>query len=109
MPVGSSCAICGAELPGDGEPERGVVAAVAEFAANIGIDAGALCAACASGAVPSPCVRRCSLDEAKARCRGCGRSLEQIQAWSSMSTAERCRVRMRLRNAQADRDGPGLR
>ncbi|HBT21582.1 MAG TPA: hypothetical protein DEA68_03025 [Verrucomicrobiales bacterium] len=109
MSVGGVCAICGADLAGDSKQARRVVAAVAEFAASIGIDEGAICTACAGGAVPSPCVSRCSLDAAKVRCRSCGRTLDQIQAWSSMSIAERCRVRLRLRGGSGAGGEPRVR
>jgi len=41
-----------------------------------------------STAVVSPCVRNCCLDDEDV-CLGCGRSLEEIKAWSQMSDAER--------------------
>jgi predicted Fe-S protein YdhL (DUF1289 family) len=37
----------------------------------------------------SPCVRVCALDERTGVCLGCGRTLAEIAAWSSMSEAER--------------------
>src|SRR6185369_13637634 len=38
----------------------------------------------------SPCVRNCCLDEGNV-CMGCGRSLEEIIAWSTASAAEKSR------------------
>ncbi|MGC6488386.1 MAG: DUF1289 domain-containing protein [Planctomycetota bacterium] len=73
------------------------VAAVRAFVEDRALAGGALCAACRCGAVPSPCVSLCTLDEAKEVCRGCGRTVAEIAGWSGMSTAERCAVRLRLR------------
>jgi hypothetical protein len=36
----------------------------------------------ASGAVPSPCVSVCAMDEASGLCTGCHRTLDEIAAWS---------------------------
>ncbi len=36
----------------------------------------------------SPCVRNCCLDEGNV-CMGCGRSLDEIIAWSTASDAEK--------------------
>ncbi len=40
----------------------------------------------------SPCVDICTLDVGTALCLGCGRSIDEIAAWRSMSAAERKRV-----------------
>ena len=37
----------------------------------------------------SPCVKICTYDPDARLCRGCGRTLEEIGAWSSMSEGER--------------------
>jgi hypothetical protein len=42
----------------------------------------------ASPPVPSPCINVCVLDAANV-CRGCGRTIDEIAAWSTMSDAER--------------------
>lgn len=39
----------------------------------------------------SPCVRNCCLDEQDV-CLGCGRTLAEIRAWSSLSERERQQV-----------------
>ena len=40
--------------------------------------------------VPSPCVSVCVLDPAGTSvCVGCGRTLDEVAAWSEMSNAER--------------------
>jgi predicted Fe-S protein YdhL (DUF1289 family) len=45
----------------------------------------------ASPPVPSPCINVCVLDAANV-CRGCGRTIDEIAAWSTMSDAERREV-----------------
>ena len=46
-------------------------------------------------AVLSPCVGVCALD-ADGLCAGCGRSVAEIAAWSTMDDAARLRVMERL-------------
>ena len=97
MTTDGGCAICGASLAGAAPEARRPVSVIRAFAAAHSLDEAALCPACACGAVPSPCVSLCTLDDDKACCRGCGRSVEEIETWAGMSTAERCAVRLRLR------------
>ncbi|RIY01829.1 DUF1289 domain-containing protein [Aureimonas flava] len=40
----------------------------------------------------SPCVRVCALDAAGALCVGCGRTIQEIAAWSGMSEASRLAI-----------------
>jgi predicted Fe-S protein YdhL (DUF1289 family) len=40
----------------------------------------------------SPCVKVCQMDPFRGLCLGCGRTLDEIARWSSMSDAERERV-----------------
>ncbi|HEY4918962.1 MAG TPA: DUF1289 domain-containing protein [Xanthobacteraceae bacterium] len=42
--------------------------------------------------IESPCNRVCTLDPDTDLCLGCGRSLDEITAWTRMSDAERTRV-----------------
>ncbi len=35
--------------------------------------------------VPSPCINVCRIDEATGGCEGCGRTLDEIAAWSVYS------------------------
>lgn len=42
--------------------------------------------------IESPCVKICTLDARSGLCLGCGRTIEEIARWSTMSTAERARV-----------------
>lgn len=39
--------------------------------------------------VPSPCVNICDLDNSGEYCLGCGRSLDEIAAWSTANDEER--------------------
>jgi hypothetical protein len=43
-------------------------------------------------AVPSPCVDVCRVDEARAWCAGCLRTLEEIAAWGNLSDAGKLRI-----------------
>ena len=40
----------------------------------------------------SPCVKICVYEAGAGLCRGCGRTLEEIAGWTSMSDLERRRV-----------------
>jgi predicted Fe-S protein YdhL (DUF1289 family) len=44
----------------------------------------------------TPCVKVCTYDPGTGLCRGCGRSLQEIAAWASMSADERDRVMEQL-------------
>ncbi|MBC8088439.1 MAG: DUF1289 domain-containing protein [Phycisphaerae bacterium] len=44
----------------------------------------------------SPCVKICLLDLDN-MCRGCGRTLDEVARWSTMTLAERIAVNQRLR------------
>lgn len=46
--------------------------------------------------ISSPCVKLCQLDPVTRLCLGCGRSLDQIGRWSSLSEAERRAIIARL-------------
>jgi predicted Fe-S protein YdhL (DUF1289 family) len=43
-------------------------------------------------AVESPCTKICTIDAASGLCVGCGRSLDEIARWLSLSEAERRRI-----------------
>ena len=40
----------------------------------------------------TPCIKVCTYDPAAGLCRGCGRTLEEIAAWTSMRADEREKV-----------------
>lgn len=50
----------------------------------------------------SPCVRNCCLDDDNV-CMGCGRSLQEIVAWSSAGPAEKAAILSRSRERTAAR------
>ncbi len=50
----------------------------------------------------SPCLKVCQLD-LEERCRGCGRTLDEIRLWSTMTTLERIAVNQRLGFVSHDR------
>jgi len=39
--------------------------------------------------VPSPCLQICEIDPGRGWCRGCGRSLAEIETWPSATADER--------------------
>jgi predicted Fe-S protein YdhL (DUF1289 family) len=43
-------------------------------------------------AIESPCTKVCIIHAAKGICLGCGRSLSEIAAWSSLSGQDRMRL-----------------
>jgi|LNFM01.1.fsa_nt_gb predicted Fe-S protein YdhL (DUF1289 family) len=52
-------------------------------------------------AIDTPCVKVCEIDQATRLCTGCGRSLAEIAAWSTMSRDERWRVMRTLHERNA--------
>ncbi|MBV8800359.1 MAG: DUF1289 domain-containing protein [Alphaproteobacteria bacterium] len=44
----------------------------------------------------SPCIKVCTLDTLSGICIGCGRTLDEIARWSSMTDAERNTITGRL-------------
>ena len=44
----------------------------------------------------SPCIKVCIHDPATGLCRGCGRTLREIQDWMAMGEAEQLRVMAEL-------------
>lgn len=42
--------------------------------------------------IETPCEKICILDQPSGLCRGCGRSLVEIERWAVYSDAERARV-----------------
>ena len=50
----------------------------------------------APGAVASPCVDVCRMDEATGFCAGCLRTLDEIACWSGYTREEKLAVRARL-------------
>jgi uncharacterized protein len=42
--------------------------------------------------IETPCVKICTLDARRGFCLGCGRTIDEIARWGSMSSAERSRI-----------------
>ena len=49
-----------------------------------------------AGAIESPCIKVCTMDEATGWCLGCGRSLREIAAWGSITAETRRAVMAQL-------------
>jgi uncharacterized protein len=43
-------------------------------------------------AIETPCTKVCTLDPASQLCLGCGRNLDEIARWASLSANERTRI-----------------
>lgn len=50
--------------------------------------------------VPSPCTLVCKIDMQSGACRGCGRSIEEIVAWPTLTPAEKRAILRRLQAAK---------
>ena len=46
--------------------------------------------------IKSPCIKVCVIEEGSGLCRGCGRTLEEIARWSSLTQEAREAVMQRL-------------
>ena len=42
--------------------------------------------------IETPCIKICTLDASRNLCLGCGRSIDEIARWGTMSAPERARV-----------------
>lgn len=51
----------------------------------------------------SPCRNLCALDRDRTACTGCGRTIDEIVHWRSMTDAERQMVMARVRDFQPQR------
>ena len=60
--------------------------------------------------IQSPCVNICSIDPRSRLCLGCGRTLEEVASWSTLTPAQRAAVMADLpaRMAQAGLAKGGL-
>jgi predicted Fe-S protein YdhL (DUF1289 family) len=47
-------------------------------------------------AIETPCEKICILDQPSGLCRGCGRSLAEIERWTAYSKDERARIMAEL-------------
>jgi predicted Fe-S protein YdhL (DUF1289 family) len=46
--------------------------------------------------IESPCTKVCSVDPVSGLCLGCGRSLDEIARWTSLSAGERAQLMAEL-------------
>ena len=46
--------------------------------------------------VSTPCIKICTMDARTGLCAGCGRTLDEIAGWGTMTEAERLRVMQSL-------------
>ncbi len=53
--------------------------------------------------IESPCIKICTLDARSGLCLGCGRTIDEIARWASMSEAERERIMAELPARRANR------
>ena len=51
----------------------------------------------------SPCIKVCLLDQEN-RCRGCGRTIDEIARWSTMTTDERIAINRRVGFVSTERN-----
>jgi uncharacterized protein len=58
--------------------------------------------------IESPCVKICILDARKGLCLGCGRTIDEIARWTTMSAFEREQVMSELGARLAVRDAANL-
>jgi predicted Fe-S protein YdhL (DUF1289 family) len=56
----------------------------------------------AMSAIESPCTRICTVDPAAGLCRGCGRSLAEIEHWVAFTSAQRAEIMADLPGRLAD-------
>jgi len=47
-------------------------------------------------AIETPCEKICILDQPSGLCRGCGRSLAEIERWTAYGNSERTRIMAEL-------------
>jgi predicted Fe-S protein YdhL (DUF1289 family) len=52
-------------------------------------------------AIASPCTKVCIIDPRSNLCRGCGRTLDEIARWTSLSESERERIMTALPQRRA--------
>lgn len=52
-------------------------------------------------ALSTPCISVCTLDAAGRTCLGCGRTVEEIAVWSTLSEVERRAIMARLPERKA--------
>ena len=46
--------------------------------------------------IETPCIKICTLDARMGLCLGCGRTIDEIARWTSMTASERAKVMLEL-------------
>ncbi|WP_366520397.1 DUF1289 domain-containing protein [Sphingobium sp.] len=59
--------------------------------------------------IASPCRNLCALDQDRAACTGCGRTIDEIVHWRSMTDAQRAAVMARVRDFAPPSSPPARR
>ncbi len=59
--------------------------------------------------IETPCIRICTLDPGSGLCIGCGRTLDEITRWGSLSSADRREIMRELHRRLASISSPKLR
>lgn len=54
----------------------------------------------------TPCVKICSIDAPSGLCRGCGRTLDEIARWASMSEDEQAAIMRHLKDRMMRAQSP---
>lgn len=57
-----------------------------------------------AASIETPCTKICTLDAGRSQCIGCGRTVDEIARWGSMTAAERADVMAKLPARRADRE-----
>jgi uncharacterized protein len=52
-------------------------------------------------AASSPCIKLCVIDRLSGLCEGCGRTLQEVTQWGTMSEAERVQIMTQLPERKA--------
>jgi hypothetical protein len=56
--------------------------------------------------IETPCIKICTLDARQGLCLGCGRTIDEIARWPTMSASERTRVMGQLPTRLATGNAP---
>jgi predicted Fe-S protein YdhL (DUF1289 family) len=54
--------------------------------------------------IETPCVKICTLDARRGLCLGCGRTIDEIARWTSMTASERAQLILEFPERLAARD-----
>ena len=54
--------------------------------------------------IESPCIKVCVMDPDTGLCRGCGRTLAEIEQWSALTALQRATIMAQLPSRRAGRE-----